>query len=238
MQKSNIDSVPIFDNNSAKNFVNELFDSIRLSKSVEDLQLISKKFKYGSYLEKKMPDKVFPRLRLRVSTDEINILKQMGIVTENMQFSTNLANGDVIAGRKMSALEKLLYSVLWKNGDLGKERHVINGILGNSHSEKFGAVFNEFGGYLAGQHYYILDQHTLRCFAVYTSPEDGITGARCLDQINGTNPQHVEWIKYYKAFSQEISKNLTCEKSDFLYYVDRLLFASGKLIKLKKGNIL
>ena len=237
MKKSNKDPAPIFDNNIAKNFVNELFDSIQLSKSVEDLQLIPKKFKYGSHLEKRMPDKRFPRLRLRISKEEINILKQIGILTEDMLFSTNMANGKVASG-KMSALEKLLYSVLWKNGDLGKEHHLLNGIVGNSHPGKFGAVFNEFGGYLAGQHSYILDQHTLRCFAVFTSSKGGITGARCLDQINGTNPQHVEWIKHYKAFYQEISENLMCEKSDFLYYVDRLLFGSGKLIKLKKGNIL
>ena len=234
MKKSK-DPAPIFDNNSAKNFVNELFDSIQLSKSVEDLQLIPKKFKCGSHLEKRMPDKRFPRLRLRISKEEINILKQIGILTEDMLFSTNLANGKVASG-KMSALEKLLYSVLWKNGDLGKEHHLLNGIVGNSHPGKFGAVFNEFGGYLAGQHSYILDQHTLRCFAVYASSEDGITDARCLEQIYGTNPQHVEWINYYKAFYEKTSKNLTCEKSDFLYNVDRLLFGSGKLIKLKKGN--
>ena len=119
MKKSNKDPAPIFDNNIAKNFVNELFDSIRLSKSVEDLQLIPKKIKYGSHLEKRMPDKRFPRLRLRISKEEINILKQIGILTEDMLFSTNLANGKVASG-KMSALEKLLYSVLWKNGDLGK----------------------------------------------------------------------------------------------------------------------
>ncbi|MCX7263942.1 MAG: hypothetical protein NT035_00760 [Burkholderiales bacterium] len=237
MKKSNKDPAPIFDNNIAKNFVNELFDSIQLSKSVEDLQLIPKKIKYGSHLEKRMPDKRFPRLRLRISKEEVNILKQIGILTEDMLFSTNMANGKVASG-KMSALEKLLYSVLWKNGDLGKEHHLLNGIVGNSHPGKFGAVFNEFGGYLAGQHSYILDQHTLRCFAVYVSSGDGITDARCLEQIYGTNPQHVEWINYYKAFYQEISKNLMCEKSDFLYYVDRLLFGSGKLIKLKKGNIL
>jgi hypothetical protein len=51
MKKSNKDPALIFDNNIAKNFVNELFDSIRLSKSVEDLQLIPKKIKYGSHLE-------------------------------------------------------------------------------------------------------------------------------------------------------------------------------------------
>ena len=38
MKKSK-DPAPIFDNNSAKNFVSELFDSIQLSKSVEDLRV-------------------------------------------------------------------------------------------------------------------------------------------------------------------------------------------------------
>lgn len=226
---------PTFDDKSAKALVIELFDCIRSSRTLDDLNLIPKNFKHGEALEKNMPGDKFPRLRFRITDQEVNTLKQMGILSEKMQLSPDLASGKLAHGKTLTALEKLLYSVLWKNGDLGKEHHLISGILGNGHNQKFGAVFYEFGGYVSGKHSYILDQHTLRCFAIYEASGETIASARSLELIDGTNPKHIDWMNLYKEFYDAISADILCDKSDFLYSVDRLLFGAGKLIKLTKS---
>lgn len=169
-----------------------------------------------------------------LTDEEVNALTQMGVLSEKMQLSSNLATGMLENGKMLTPLEKLLYAVLWKNGDLGKENHLISGIQGKEHQQKFGTVFYEFGGYLSGKNNYILDQHTLRCFAVYESSEETIASARTLELIDGTNKKHISWMESYKEFYEDICINIDCDKSDFLYFVDRLLFGAGKLIKLSK----
>lgn len=224
----------IFDDKSAKEFVTKLFDYIRASKTLDDLYLIPEKFEFEKLFIKNMPGVKFPRLRFQITDEEVHALTQMGILSEKMQLSPNLASGMLENGKMLTPLEKLLYAVLWKNGDLGKESHLISGVLGNEHQQKFGTVFYEFGGYLSGKNYYILDQHTLRCFAVYESPEETTASARILELIDGTNKKHISWMESYKKFYEDICKNINCDKTDFLHFVDRLLFGAGKLIKLTK----
>lgn len=223
------------DNPDAQAFVKKLFERIKKSKTTDDLKEIPSEIGYKNQLEKNMPGREFPRLHLRITKDEINALKEVGALSENMQLSHNLANGEMASGIKLSTLEKLLYAVLWKNGDLGKEHHLVSGILRNGHAQRYGAVFYEFGGYLSGEHAYILDQHNLRCFAIAVAENsEEIAKARRLESINGMNKQHSDWRNAYAVFYAEISKTLEdVAKSDFLYEVDRLLFSAGRLTKLK-----
>src|SRR5690606_32497026 len=71
-------------------------------------------------------------------------------------------------------LAKLLYSVLWKNGDLLKVKHIIEGIVSEEIDDKEnGLVFYQFGKYLAkmpGEP--IIDQHVLRAFGAYKANGD------------------------------------------------------------------
>lgn len=222
------------DNKNAKALVIDLFDRIHSSKTIEDLNLIPKELDYGDLLVENMPsEKIYPRLRLRITKEEVDTLMQMGVLTDEMQLSPDLANGVYANGKTLSTLEKILYSMLWKNRDLGKERHVISGILDIGHCQKHGTVFYEFGGYISGKNSYILDQHTLRCFAVHSSPDEHIVTARRLKVINGTNKKHIVWISLYKEFYNRIKPDILCDRSDFFYKVDSLLFGVGKLIKLE-----
>ena len=45
---------------------------------------------------------------------------------------------------KQSLLTKLLYSIIWKNGDLGKEKHIIEGVLNFNKIDEKGLVFYHF----------------------------------------------------------------------------------------------
>ena len=222
-------------NIEAKVLVRDLLNMICLSKSIGELRSIPDKLDYGSQIKKNMPGTKFPRLILRVSIEEIEFLREEGVISERMQFSSILATGEYAQGKRMTPLEKLLYSILWKNGDLGKERLLISGIFGKGHDQQTGTVFHAFGGYIGGQHCYIMDQHTLRCFAIQASSNEEITRVRALGSIEGTNPEHGAWMAAYRQFYDSVGTDLLCEKSDFLYEVDRLLFGAGKFIKLKRN---
>ena len=73
---------------------------------------------------------------------------------------------------------KLLYSIIWKNGDLLKVKHIIQGILESeienvdNNDKEFvekqdSLVFYQFGKYLTKKNNEpIIDQHVVRAFAV------------------------------------------------------------------------
>ena len=231
--KKQSEKSPILSDSETKIFITALLQKINTAKTVEDLALIPKNHSLGKYIEKNMPGEKFPRLDFQITEDDVNELKKIGALSEQLQLSKELAKG-MLTTQPMSALEKLLYSILWKNGDLGKEHHLISGIIRNSHSKKYGTVFFEFGKYLSGQHVYIVDQHTLRCFGIHASPVHEVSKARRLELIDGKNPDHLAWIQIYRDYYTMISHDLKCNKNDFLYHVDRLLFGAGKLIKLKR----
>lgn len=79
--------------------------------------------------------------------------------------------------RLETPLEKLLYALAWKNGDLQKVAHIIKGaadVRPTSLTNGPGQVFRQFGRYLADRSESIVDQHVLRAFELY-------------EQLNGPN---------------------------------------------------
>lgn len=120
-----------------------------------------------------------------------------------------------------------------------KIKHIIQGIkdVDKSDSNKNdGLVFYQFGKYLTkkeGQP--IIDQHVLRAYKVYqtdSNNDNEISNSRLLAtigkwEINLIN-DYKNWLK-----SNEISIELKNEK-DCAYHIDKILFAVGKKIKLKK----
>ena len=107
----------------AKALVCDLFTSIQSSKSVGELTSIPSKLKYGQQITTNMPGAKFPRLRFRVSIEEIEFIRQLGVFADHAQFSPILATGEYAHGKKMTPLEKILYAILWKNGDLARIIH-------------------------------------------------------------------------------------------------------------------
>lgn len=224
------------DNQTARQLIQNLMVIIRRETTPEGLRESISKMKYGEEVLKNMPGEKFPRMELELAPDEMDQLKSIGVLDATLKLSPTLAKGELEGGQKLTALEKLLYSVLWKNGDLGKERHIVEGIYGNAQDQKSGIVFYEFGGYLQGRNTFIMDQHTLRCFAVAACDEsdDQLNQARRLELINGKNDQHQSWMSAYKEFYERLEQRMPGSAADYLYEVDRLFFGAGKLIKLTK----
>ena len=94
-------------------------------------------------------------------------------------------------------------------------------------------VFYQFGKYLtksSGQP--IVDQHVIRAFAVFKSPE--IEKISTLRRIEILDKNRKEIISDYKKWltSDELTKELRDEK-DYTYHIDKLLYAAGKTIKYR-----
>lgn len=217
-------------NDQAKVLVGDLMSLINCASSVADLLAKLADMPNWPGIEKNMPGEKFPRLRMQITPKEISELHAMGVLTDELKLSPILASGKFNSDKPLSALEKLMYAVLWKNGDLGKEHHVAAGVYDRGHTQKTGTVFYEFGGYLSGRNSFIMDQHTLRSFAVVASEGDAITQARKLKTIVGRNDQHSDWMKAYVAFYKQIE----AKGKGYLYVVDKLFFGAGKLIKINR----
>src|SRR5688572_163990 len=117
------------------------FEKLQESKTIDDVERILDDLK----IDKKFrtENKKYPRVKFNITKEEIEKLKETGIITGD-NFLTDISNADAFA--------KLLYSVLWKNGDLEKVKHIIEGIISGQQDEKeSGLVFYQFGKYLTKQ---------------------------------------------------------------------------------------
>lgn len=224
------------DNQTAKCLVLDMMKIIEREDNLTGLRSSIKALPLGDAVLRKMPGEKFPRMRLRLTCEEMDELQRIGVLSNELQLTSALASGKLANGQQLSALEKLLYAVLWKNGDLGKEQHIVAGIYGKEHQQKTGTVFYEFGAYLRGKNTFIMDQHTLRCFAVASSDGEQLEQARQLELIDRTQPQHAKWMGMYVDFYERIEQQRKIAAQDFLYEIDRLFFGAGKLIKLGKNG--
>jgi hypothetical protein len=188
--------------------ISQIFHKILLSKSSIEI----KKLRYLIEIQTNIyfDTKKYPKMNFKLSSDEILKFK-------NGDYSTYLTD----------PLAKLLYAMAWKQGDLPKLKHIINGILnsGNENDEYAGAqVFYQFGKHLAHPELEpIVDQHVLRAFSVYKYG-------------NEIKPNDKQQIFDYKSWLNGLIINNEEDRTWFLYEIDKLLFVIGKAIKPSKGK--
>jgi hypothetical protein len=210
--------------------VAKLFESIEKAESFNDLIEIESSDQFTDAERKKnFPGRNYPQLKFTITPDDINTLKRSKFLEEDGSLSLNCANENILK----TPLEKLLFSVLWKNGDLGKEKHITDGIIGNRDNEEVidekGLVFYYFGKHLNQKINPIIDQHVIRAFMLYKNK-------------NEENCEEILSKKTVSAKDKEIClkyivwhKKLLDKKADremFSYRLDRLLFGLGKSIKI------
>ncbi|GCC53735.1 hypothetical protein SanaruYs_39840 [Chryseotalea sanaruensis] len=203
--------------------VTRTFEKLLTSKTIDEVELILDDLKVD--MKYRMDDKVYPRLKFKITKQEIEELKEKGIITAD-NLLADLSNAD--------PLTKLLYSISWKNGDLKKVKHIIEGIVSGQQDEKEnGLVFYQFGKYLTkkpGEP--IIDQHVLRAFGAYKANGDKEKLDR-LKRLSLITKKEKELIDQYKLWLQtDLTKELR-DSDNYSYHVDKVLFAVGKSIKEK-----
>ncbi|MEQ9466455.1 MAG: hypothetical protein RLN88_03535 [Ekhidna sp.] len=211
----------------AKETVDEIFNSIRTATSNEHIdELIS-----GELYKNKMDSEAYPYLHFSLTPSEIQELINSRLINSDGNITPNISERD-----DLNPLTKLLYSVLWKNGDLKKIKHIVQGIqqIDEPTSDKEdGLVFYQFGKFLTKTGQPIIDQHVLRAFAIYrTTDLHEVEQLRWKGTLNKKDRPLIEdyknWLK-----SNELTAELRSEH-EYSYHIDQLLFALGKTIKTSK----
>lgn len=212
-------------NVDAKLLVKKVFDRIKSAKSVSDFDNIVDD---DPILQKnKFNSSKYPNLKINISTNDITMLKKLNILSDENKILPLTDSLD------LSPLEKLLYSVLWKNGDLGKEKHIVEGVLASkdddNSSKERGLVFYQYGKHLAKREEPIVDQHTIRAFLLFKnieSEDSEITKIRKKDTLKNDELLNFRiWIK-----SSEIGG------IDNQFHIDKVLFSLGKAVKITKRS--
>lgn len=214
----------------AKEFTNQVFDLIKKSKTTEDIDNILDTLKIP--IKNRMKSDAYPQIKFKLDKSDIDAL-----INKDLIDKTTLTFKKDITEKLTDPLTKLLYSTVWKNGDIKKIKHIIKGIKevnDNSNEQDDALVFYQFGKYLTktpGQP--IIDQHVLRAFAIYKSTDDNnIETLQKLETLKKTHKtlinDYINWLQ-----SDELKNELKAI-SEYTYFIDKLLFATGKTIKFVK----
>lgn len=217
-------------NVQALKLVDAVFADILRARSADEISAIV--FQRSDLHVNRLDRKNYPELRLSINSDEIATLVSDGLLTDEGELHPR------ISARTLSPLEKLLYSVAWKNGDLPKVTHIVEGVRGvhadTARKKGPGQVFHQFGRHLADKREPIIDQHVLRAFLLWRADRndekkmDSIRRITLLNnQVSGIN-DYKSWLKT-ECFDPQLK-----ESADYLMHIDSTLFALGKTIKLGK----
>jgi|694.fasta_scaffold35052_7 hypothetical protein len=235
--------------------VAKLFDDVIQAKSFNKLIEIESSAQFTDKERKQnFPGRRYPQLKFSITADDIKSLKGAKFLEEDGSLSLNCANENILK----TPLEKLLFSVLWKNGDLGKEKHITDGIIGNRDNvrvtDEKGLVFYYFGKHLNQKINPIIDQHVIRAFMLYkvimlykNGNEENCEEILSKKTVSAKDKEICEEILSKKTVSAK-DKEICLEyiewqkdrldkldkKADqemFSYHLDRLLFGLGKSIK-------
>lgn len=214
-------------NTEAKQFVDKIFQLIKESLSISDLERIPDIMDIP--MKNRMDSNTYPQIKFKIEKEEINLLIHNNFINKNtFDFENNISE------KINDPLIKLLYSILWKNGDLKKIKHVISGIL-NIDNENLikddGLVFFQFGKHLTKRNGEpIIDQHVIRAFAVHKTDESSeIEKIQLIKTLNKSHKttisDYINWLK-----GSEINDSLKSIEN-YAYHIDKVLFATGKTIK-------
>jgi len=189
--------------------IKEFFKKLDKVEKKEEIEELFNKLNIEPKYQK--DKKKYPDLKFNINTDEIKELKDKGYITNN---NLNVS----LSEKNLTTLEKLLYALIWKNGELSRIKPIVSGICGEETST--GKVFNQFGKHLCNNEELIIDQHVLRAYIYY---KEGNIIKKIGDKVfNKYSNDYKTWINKRKIFKE--NKNL----------MDDYLFAIGK--KLKEEN--
>jgi hypothetical protein len=215
----------------ATKFTNDIFDLIKKAKTISEIECIPDTMEIPA--KNRMRIDGYPKIEFSINQKEVQSLIDSKILDDNLNFTTD------ITSNLKDPLAKLLYATAWKNGDLKKVKHIIKGIVDsvteNSDQDE-ALVFYQFGKYLTkapGQP--IIDQHVIRAFAIHKMTD--LEQVTTLRQMEIIGKRHKSIIKQYKDWltSDELTSELK-NINDYTYYIDKLLYATGKTIKQNSGR--
>ncbi len=214
-------------NQEAVKLTEVVFDAIQKATTIHEIEKIADS--HAELKNNKMQEEKYPKIMFGILPEEIRALEGSNTIDNNFYLSSD------ISSRLSDPLTKLLYAVIWKNGDLRKINHIIKGILsteGNEYNQEKSAsvVFYQFGRHLAhSKEEPIIDQHVIRAFGVFKG-----LNLRHLKTVTGKD--HKKLINEYKLWlTDALKEELKCIP-DYKFHIDRLLYSLGKAIKISPSE--
>lgn len=231
----------ILNNTEALGLVKSTFNSIRKAPNVPALKAI---LNGCPMLNKwKMDRSKYPELQLELTDEDIKSLidDKLDKLDKDLRLNTD------VSAKLETPLEKLLYALAWKNGDLQKVAHIIKGAVDANPTALTngpGQVFRQFGRHLADRSESIVDQHVLRAFELYELYEgdkDIVTSNPA--KVKATRKK-INWdkdvacIDRYKLWIKTHANKQQTIDPRFVVNIDMVLFALGRAIKIThtRGN--
>jgi hypothetical protein len=206
--------------------IRKAFKQLSKAKSIADVNNILTKLNVEEKYQ--MDDAKYPQIEFKITKDEIRELRNQGLLNESNLIS-NVSN--------QNTLTRLLYAIAWKNGDLKKIHHIVDGIESKEDDEKKNAfVFYQFGKYLTKQPGEpIIDQHVLRAYGIFKAlKKDDKREIERLTTLSEVTKKEKNLIEDYKNWLKEGLSDELRKYEDYTYHVDKVLFALGKKVKVKK----
>lgn len=145
--------------------VREIFERIETAVNRDEKNNIFSVYNLQAIDREKVPE-----IKFSISRDEIKDLTSEGFLkleNDKYTFTSKIAEDCP----KRTTLEKLLYAIIWKQMDLGKEARIIDGIMGKDLPKRT-YVFHQFGKFLNDHSEPIIDRNVLKCFKIYTGSEN------------------------------------------------------------------
>ena len=177
----------------------------------------------------------YPRLNFTIGCDKEG--NEIPSEIENLEAiaDKNFENLTTHVENSNDAYLKLLYSLVWKQGDLTKLDGIIKGITNKPDNEsKTGTTFKAFGKHLRDRSNPIIDQHVMRAYLAITETKNHNLSLIRQLKDNFIDKKQKE-IENYKIWLNNLYQNKIHKGNiDFFYYADQILFTLGKTIKLKK----
>jgi hypothetical protein len=187
--------------------LDSLMDSMGIRKQVEDF-----------YIK-------YPSFDFFLTISDIQSLKSLGVINENNKLDATKFPSD--------PLSKLLASVLWKNGDINKVQHIIDGVMGSLEDRsEYSLIFKQYGASLASEDEPIVDQHVLRAFELYSLnvySESSVEKSQKKSLFKTIDRPLLD--RYRTWFKKIMSSVPVSERKFYKDKLDKIIFISGKAVK-------
>jgi hypothetical protein len=205
--------------NQFKKLFTDLEKCINLEALVQFVDSLNLSEQIKAFYEK------YPTFDFRLNADDIKTLRDSGVITES-----NCLNPDKFP---QDTLAKLLGAVLWKNGDIKKVQHLIDGITSASEDRtEYSLIFKQYGASLASDNEPIIDQHVLRAWEIYrldSYSEDAMEKSRRKSIFKVADRHLLD--QYRTWFNQLLSKVPSSERGNYRDTIDKVIFIHGKAAK-------
>ncbi|MHA4847886.1 hypothetical protein ACX0G7_27230 [Flavitalea antarctica] len=167
----------------------------------------------------------YPPFDFRLSASDINTLRNSGIINQCNKLEPLKFPQD--------ALSKLLGAVLWKNGDINKVQHIIDGVVGLSEDRsEYSLIFKQYGASLSSDEEPIVDQHVLRAFEIFIlEPYSEVAVQKSRKKALFKTIDRPLLDKYRSWFQQLLSKVPISERGRYSDTIDKIIFIHGKAVK-------